>query len=112
MKQYYKLHAIREIAGEDESFIVIIIAAFLEEIPEAVGLIKEGLQEGNHNKVYQNAHKIKPTVQQFELPIYKELIILQDWGKFKQNTNVDAVFLKLENIINKVILEMKTNFNL
>jgi len=112
MEINYKLHQIREIAGGDESFIPIIIEAFLEEVPEAVQLILEGLRLGNHEQVYQNAHKIKPTVQQFELSIYDALIILQDWGKFKQETNVMAVFKKLQLEVAAVVSEMKTDFNL
>jgi len=112
MEVNYKLHQIREIAGGDESFIPIIIEAFLEEVPEAVQLISEGLSENDHNKVYQNAHKIKPTVQQFEISIYEELIVVQDWGKFKQESNVTDAFERLQEAIAAVVVEMKTDFDL
>ncbi len=112
MENSYKLHQIREIAGGDESFIPVIIAAFLEEIPEAVQLISEGLEQNNHEQVYQNTHKIKPTLKQFELTVYDDLITLQDWGKFKQNTDVTPVFEHFLSEISTVIVEMKTDFNL
>jgi len=112
MKKSYNLDQIKEIAGGDESFIPVIIAAFLEEVPEAVQQMAEGLQANNHNQVYQNAHKLKPTFKQFGLKMYDELIVLQDWGKFKQDANVTETFKKLEENISSVIVEMKTDFDL
>ncbi len=112
MARNYNLDQIKEIAGGDESFVPIIIAAFLEEVPEAIQQMEEGLKANNYEQVYQNAHKLKPTFKQFGLAMYDELIVLQDWGKFKQNTNVTETFKKLQNSIANVIIEMKSDFDL
>ncbi|NQY07166.1 MAG: Hpt domain-containing protein [Flavobacteriaceae bacterium] len=113
MELNYKLYKVKELAGGDEDFVKAIAEAFLEEIPEAVSLIKEGVEKYDFKKTYENAHKIKPTVQMFELGIYNDVITLQDWGKFEQKDK--DVTLQLEKIIEVVKLavkEIKADFNL
>ena len=110
MELNYKLDEIRLIAGDDESFIAIIVDAFLEEVPEALQLIIEGYRRKNHDKVYQNAHKIKPTIKQFNLSVYDELMVLHDWGKNKENTDVSESLAILKFEIDKVVNEMKSDF--
>lgn len=113
MEVNYKLNNVRELAGGDESFIADIAAAFVEEVPEAIALIKEGLAKKNYEQVYQNAHKIKPTIQMFELPIYNEIIVIQDWGKFEQaGKDVSKTFNKVNILIQAVTKELKSDFNL
>lgn len=41
----------------------IIIASFVEEMPETLRLIQQKMQEGNWEAVGQLAHKMKPSVQ-------------------------------------------------
>lgn len=109
----YKLHNVKELAAGDEEFIDAMAAAFLEEVPEAIALIKEGLAKKNYEQVYQNAHKIKPTIQLFDLPIYNEVIVLQDWGKFEQaGKDVSKTFNKVSIVIAAVTKELKADFNL
>ena len=33
MEQHYKLHRLRELAGNDEDFLLALAQAFLEEVP-------------------------------------------------------------------------------
>lgn len=112
MEINYKLDEIRLIAGGDDSFIAIIVAAFLEEVPEALRLIMEGYGAKNHNDVYQNSHKIKPTIKQFHLSVYDELMTLHDWGKNKEDADVSGSLAILKLEIDKVVEEMKSDFNL
>ncbi len=113
MEKNYKLDKIEELAGGDEEFIASIAEAFLEEVPEAILLMKEGLVNKNFKQVYQNAHKIKPTVEMFGLPIYQEVIVLQDWGKFEQlGTDVINEYNKISELVSKVVAELKSDFNL
>lgn len=113
MELNYKLDKVKELAGGDEDFVKAIAEAFLEEVPEAVALIKEGVQNWDFKKAYENAHKIKPTVQMFELGIYNDVITIQDWGKFEQKDK--DVTLQLDKVIEVVKLavkEIKADFNL
>lgn len=113
MEVNYKLDKVRELASDDEDFIAAIAAAFLEEVPEAIAKINEGISSKDFSQVYQNAHKIKPTIQMFDIAILEDVIVLQDWGKFeKENDNVSTEQERVNAVINAVISELKSDFSL
>ena len=113
MEVNYKLNRVRELAGGDEDFIAAIAAAFIEEVPEAIAEIKEGLQHKDYKQVYQNAHKIKPTVEMFDMGVFEELLVIQDWGKFEQEgKDVSAEFEKLTSVVDTVVKELTADFDL
>ena len=90
MAKHYQLHRVREMAEGDEDFISAIAAAFLEEVPEDAARLKKAVPELDYKEAYQAAHKMKPTVDLFELGVLDTLIEVQDWGKFEQtDKNVD-----------------------
>lgn len=113
MEVNYKLDKIKELAAGDEGFVVAIASAFLEEVPEAVIQMGKGLAEKDFQKVYQNAHKIKPTIQLFDIPVYNDVIVLQDWGKFEQEEkNVLPTFERVSIVVKNVVTELKSDFKL
>jgi len=97
MEQHYKLDRVRELADNDEEFIKALAAAFLEEVPVDAERLKNAVADKNYHEAYQAAHKMKPTIDLFELGVYNDLIAVQDWGKFTQ-TDVD-VSDKLEIVL-------------
>ncbi|GAA4943211.1 hypothetical protein GCM10023314_15380 [Algibacter agarivorans] len=113
MEQHYKLYRVRELADNDADFIAALAEAFLEEVPEDAERLKKAVAEKDYHEAYQAAHKMKPTVDLFELGVLDKLIEVQDWGKFTQ-TDVD-VTEQLEVVITAVdnaVAEMKSDFNL
>ena len=113
MEVNYKLDKVREFASGDEDFVAAIAAAFLDEVPEAITQINEGISNKNFSQVYQNAHKIKPTIQMFDIAILEDVIVLQDWGKFeKGNDDVSTEKERLNAVINAVVSELKSDFSL
>lgn len=113
MEVNYKLDKVKELAAGDEGFVVAIASAFLEEVPEAVIQMGKGLAEKDFQKVYQNAHKIKPTIQLFDIPVYNDVIVLQDWGKFEQEEkNVLPTFERVSIVVKNVVAELKSDFKL
>jgi hypothetical protein len=113
MEVNYKLDKVRDLASGDEDFIEAIASAFLEEVPEAIVQINEGLITKNCSQVYQNAHKIKPTIQMFDIAVLEDLLVIQDWGKFERIS--DDVSLQQERInavIKAVASEIKSDFSL
>jgi HPt (histidine-containing phosphotransfer) domain-containing protein len=113
MEQNYKLYRVREMADGDEDFIMALAAAFLEEVPEDAERLKKAVAENDYYNTYQAAHKMKPTIDLFELGVLDQLIIVQDWGKFEQ-TGKD-VSAELEVVLNAVANaseEIKQDFNL
>ena len=113
MEQHYKLFRVRELADNDEDFVMALAATFLEEVPEDAERLKKAVAEKDYNEAYQAAHKMKPTIDLFELGVLDDLIVLQDWGKFAK-TDLD-VTNELEIVITAVentVAEIKADFDL
>lgn len=113
MEQHYKLFRIRELTDNDQEFIETLAATFLEEVPEDAERLKKAVAEKDYYTTYQAAHKMKPTIDLFELGVLNDLIEVQDWGKFEKK-DID-ITEKLEIVINAVentVVELKADFNL
>jgi hypothetical protein len=113
MEKYYKLFRIRELADGDEDFVKALAEAFLGEVPEDAEVLKNAVADKDYYTAYQAAHKMKPTVDMFELGVLPDLIEVQDWGKFEK-TDMD-VSVKLELVLNAIknaSEELKADFNL
>lgn len=113
MEQHYKLHRVRELADNDEDFILALIQTFLEEVPEDAKILGQAVEEKNYLQTYQSAHKMKPTVDLFELGVLDDLIEVQDWGKFEQvNKDISHKLKIVLMAIEQTVEELKTDFKL
>ncbi|HPF97597.1 MAG: Hpt domain-containing protein [Flavobacteriaceae bacterium] len=113
MEQHYKLYRVRELAGDDEEFVNALAQAFLEEVPADAERLRECVESENYLESYRTAHKMKPTVDLFELGVLQDLIEVQDWGKFEKR-EID-IKPKLEIVlaaVNQAVDEIKSDFNL
>lgn len=113
MEKHYKLARVRDLADGDQEFILALASAFLEEVPEDAARLKKAVAERDYYTTYQAAHKMKPTIEMFELGVLEELIEVQDWGKFEKND--EDVSDKLEEVliaIENASAEIKKDFNL
>jgi len=113
MGQHYKLDKIRELADNDTEFIETLALTFLEEVPADARLLSIAVDSKDYLAAYQSAHKMKPTVDLFELGVLDDLIEVQDWGKFEQkdkdiSEKLDIVLKAVENAVE----EIKSDFNL
>lgn len=113
MPQYYKLDRVREMADNDEDFVAALAAAFIEEVPEDAERLRTSVPANDYKETYQAAHKMKPTIDLFELGILDTLIEVQDWGKFEQSdknvqSQLQTVLTAVENATN----EIKADFGL
>ncbi|EGV43313.1 Hpt domain-containing protein [Bizionia argentinensis JUB59] len=113
MEKHYKLFRIRELADNDEEFVAALAAAFLEEVPEDLENLKTAVSKNDFESAYQAAHKMKPTIDLFELGVLDDLIEVQEWGKFKKkDTDVSASLAKVDAAISNTVDEIKLDFNL
>jgi len=113
MPEHYKLHRIREMADNDEDFVVAIAGAFIEEVPEDAERLRIAVPNKDYQEVYQAAHKMKPTIDLFELGVLDTLIEVQDWGKLEQsNKNVDAQLQIVLTAVENAANEIKADFGL
>lgn len=113
MEQHYKLFRVRELADGDEDFIATLAEAFLEEVPEDAERLKKSVAEKDYYNTYQAAHKMKPTVDLFELGVLDILIEVQDWGKFeKQDLDITSQLNIVITAVDNAVAEIKSDFNL
>lgn len=113
MEQYYKLHRVKELADNDMGFIRALAEAFLGEVPEDAQRLKTAVAESDYYNTYQAAHKMKPTIDLFELGVLEELIIVQDWGRFEKAGEDCSSQLELVlNAIGQATAEIKADFKL
>ncbi len=113
MPQHYKLDRVRELADNDEDFVVAIAGAFIEEVPEDAERLKIAVPSNDYKEVYQAAHKMKPTIDLFELGVLDTLIEVQDWGKLEQSDkNVDAQLQIVLTAVENATNEIKADFGL
>ncbi|WP_347922353.1 Hpt domain-containing protein [Pontimicrobium sp. SW4] len=113
MEQYYKLDRVRELADNDAEFIKTLAMTFLEEVPEDARLLQTAVVSKDYLAAYKSAHKMKPTIDLFELGVLDDLIEVQDWGKLEQRDK--DVSEKLEIVLNAVeraVEEIRSDFNL
>lgn len=113
MEQHYKLFRVRELADGDEDFIATLAEAFLEEVPEDAERLKKAVAEKDYYNAYQAAHKMKPTVDLFELGVLDILIEVQDWGKFeKRDLDISSQLHIVISAVENAVSEIKSDFNL
>lgn len=113
MEKHYKLVRVRELADNDEDFIAALAAAFLEEVPEDAERLKKAVAENDYYNAYQAAHKMKPTVDLFELGVLDTLIEVQDWGKFeKRDMDVQHQLDIVLTAVEQAVDEIRSDFNL
>ncbi|MEJ6791509.1 MAG: Hpt domain-containing protein [Lacinutrix sp.] len=113
MEQHYKLHRLKELADNDKEFLLALAQAFLEEVPADAILLKQAVDNNNKPQTYQVSHKMKPTIDVFELGVLDKLIEIQDWAKLaKEGEDVSAQLVIVLEAIEKATAEIKADFNL
>ena len=113
MEQHYKLDSVRELADNDTEFIENLAMTFLEEVPEDARLLQIAVVSKDYLATYKSAHKMKPTIEMFELGVLDDLIEVQDWGKNEEKgkditDKLEIVMKAVENAVE----EIKVDFNL
>lgn len=113
METHYKLFRVRELADGDDNFIVAIASAFLDEMPEDAARLEKAVAEKDYYSTYQAAHKMKPTIDLFELGVLDELIEVQNWGKLEmKDRDVTDQLASVLAAVEKAAEEIKKDFKL
>lgn len=113
MSTHYNLHRVREMADNDEEFVAALVAAFLEEVPEDAERLKNAVAQRDFHEAYQAAHKMKPTIDLFEMGVLEKLIEVQDWGKFQQgDKNIEKQLAIVLKAVQATVASLKEDFQL
>jgi HPt (histidine-containing phosphotransfer) domain-containing protein len=113
MEQHYKLDRVRELADNDTDFIKTLAMTFLDEVPEDARLLQIAVVSKDYLAAYKSAHKMKPTIDLFELGVLDDLVEVQEWGRLEQrdkdiSDKLEIVMTAIENAVE----EIKVDFNL
>ncbi|MGB5554684.1 MAG: Hpt domain-containing protein [Flavobacteriaceae bacterium] len=110
----YNLDKINEMAEGDDDFINSVISVFLEEVPEDLKNLEIALSNGDHEMVYQLAHKIKPNVDLLGMEQTRAAALeIETLGKKAANmSEIEKIFPVLKKDIEQVVSELKKDFQL
>ena len=114
MALYYNLSKVYAISDNDEELAKQIVTLFTEEVPAEIKNIREGLEEKDHNRVYQAAHKIKPTLDLLGMQLaYEDVLAIEKWGKAEgKRKEIKDVVKSLREHVDNTLKEVKKNYNL
>lgn len=109
----YNLESVREMAGDDEDFLKVVVQTFLEEIPPDLQAMNEALMENNPGLSYQYAHKMKPNLQMFGLELMPQIRTIEEWSKSgKSFKEVETAAATITGKVRTAIEELKHDFDL
>lgn len=113
MSKNYNLESVREMAGNDEDFVKVIVETFLEEIPTDVKFMNEAIDNDNPELAYQFAHKMKPNLQLFGLELMDQILVIEAWSKAKENAvKANEAGEKIASKVGLAEQELKKDFQL
>lgn len=113
MSNNYNLESVREMAGEDEDFVKVIVETFLEEIPPDVKSMTDAIENENPALAYQYAHKMKPNLQLFGMDLMDQILIIEAWSRERENAmNAKEAGEKIATKVGLASQELKRDFEL
>lgn len=111
MKKTYSLEKIQELSGGDQDFIGVLVQTFLEEIPEDMEGMIMAVKEGNAEKAYQCAHKMKPNLQLFDIDVIQSIKEMEAWSKNdKSKEAIEPVLQHITITVNLALTELQHDF--
>lgn len=114
MAIHYNLSKVYEISDNDTEFAQQIINLFVEEVPQELSSMKEGIDEKDYPKTYAASHKIKPTLDLLGMDLaYEENLQVMEWTKSEgKKKEIKEVFKSLKEHIDNALKEVKKDYNI
>jgi HPt (histidine-containing phosphotransfer) domain-containing protein len=114
MALHYNLSKVYAISDNDEEFAKQIVTLFTEEVPAEIKNIRTGVEDKDHKKVYQAAHKIKPTLDLLGMQLaYDDVLTIEKWSKAEgRRKEIKEVVKSLREHVDNTLKEVKKNYNL
>lgn len=114
MALHYNLSKVYAISDNDEEFAKQIVTLFTEEVPAEIKNIRTGVEHKDHKKVYQAAHKIKPTLDLLGMQLaYDDVLTIEKWSKAEgRRKEIKEVVKSLREHVDNTLKEVKKNYNL
>ena len=110
----YHLTKVHAISDNDMDFAKQIAELFLKEVPVEITNIREGLEDKDYHRVYQGAHKIKPTLDLLGMEqAYEDVLAIEAWTRAEgKRKEIREVVKSLKDRVGATVKELKKDFNL
>ena len=108
MARSYNLDELREMSGNDESFIQEMLVTFLENNKNYLNDLNKAFENEEWKKVKFFAHKIKPSILLFKIDSIKdEILKLNEYSGNLENLDLIPMLLKnINSVMNEVFIEI------
>lgn len=110
----YNLSKVYALSENDPEFVQQIVTLFVEEVPEDIKKIKEGIDAKDHQLAYSYAHKIKPTLDLIGLNVaFEEILQVEAWTKAEgKKKDIIETFKSVKKRVKDAVKEIKKDFDL
>lgn len=110
----YNLAKVYAISDNDQEFVNEILTLFVNDVPEDLAQIKEGIKKKDHKHAYAYAHKIKPTLDLLGMTVaFEEILEVEAWTKAEgKRKDIEHTFDSIKSQVKEAIKEIKKDFDL
>jgi|SRR5215217_5878457 HPt (histidine-containing phosphotransfer) domain-containing protein len=114
MALHYNLSKVYAISDNDAEFVNEILTLFVNDVPEDLAQIKEGIKKKDHKHAYAYAHKIKPTLDLLGMTVaFEEILEVEAWTKAEgKRKDIEHTFDSIKTQVKEAIKEIKKDFDL
>lgn len=109
MGNMYNLRQLEELSGGMSEFVDSMIETFLEHTPSQLNDMVKAFKEGRWMDMGNLAHKIKPSIDLFEIPgIQQTIREIEKIGKSGTSApDLEQKVMEVEKILNQVFHQLK-----
>ncbi len=110
----YNLAKVYAISDNDTEFVNEILTLFVNDVPEDLAQIKEGIKKKDHKHAYAYAHKIQPTLDLLGMTVaFEEILEVEAWTKAEgKRKDIEHTFDSIKTQVKEAIKEIKKDFDL
>lgn len=114
MALHYNLAKVYALSDNDPEFVNQILTLFVNEIPEDLAEIKEGIKKKDHKHTYSYAHKVKPSLDLLGLKVaFEEILQIEAWTKTEgEKKEIKETFKSVKNQVEDAVKEIRKDFGL
>jgi len=109
-KVSYDLTNVRAMSDNDSDFVNLMVHTFIKDIPRDLERLAVAVSDLDRDKVHRYAHRIKPTLELFGIESFKHAAALELWGKSDVEKNIKEDFLRLNQDLSEVLIQLKRDF--
>jgi len=110
----YNLAKVYALSDNDPEFVNEILNLFVNEVPEDLHQIGEGIKNKDHKQAYAFAHKLKPTLDLLGLNVaFEEILQIEAWTKAEgKKKEIIETYKSVKTQVKDAIKELKKDFDL